>query len=92
MLSNIRPLLPDSSGNAVNSFPVEYHDDIDSEEAGLLRVDSKTPINRVHRDRRDLNDDSQDKVPNEDAQDGVKQVEAITLVWTKNSLILAYAL
>ncbi|KAH8649662.1 major facilitator superfamily transporter [Tricladium varicosporioides] len=30
-------------------------------------------------------------LPNEDAQNGVKQVEAITLTWTKNSLIVAYA-
>lgn len=31
------------------------------------------------------------KTPSDSAQGGVKQVEAITLIWTKPSLITAYA-
>ncbi|KAE8442447.1 hypothetical protein EG329_003348 [Mollisiaceae sp. DMI_Dod_QoI] len=31
-----------------------------------------------------------EKIPTPDVQDGVKKVEAVTLTWTKNELILAY--
>ena len=31
------------------------------------------------------------RVPNPEAQGGVKKIEAVTLTWTKNELILAYA-
>jgi hypothetical protein len=33
-----------------------------------------------------------EKIPTPDVQIGVKKVEAVTLTWTKNELILAYAL
>ncbi len=33
-----------------------------------------------------------EKIPTPDVQDGVKKVEAVTLTWTKNELILAYGL
>lgn len=33
-----------------------------------------------------------DEVPSEDVQDGVRQIEALTLVWTKTSLAFAYIL
>lgn len=33
-----------------------------------------------------------EEAPSDDAQDGVRNVEAITITWTKQSLILAYAL
>lgn len=33
-----------------------------------------------------------EKIPTPDVQTGVKKVEAVTLTWTKNELILAYAL
>ncbi len=32
------------------------------------------------------------RVPSADAQAGVKKIEAVTLTWTKNELIVAYAL
>lgn len=35
---------------------------------------------------------SDEDKPSEDAQHGVQAVEAVTLVWSKNQLILAYAL
>jgi hypothetical protein len=38
----------------------------------------------------DFNHASAEK-PNEDIQAGVKKVEAVTLIWTKNELIFAYA-
>jgi hypothetical protein len=31
-----------------------------------------------------------ERVPSQNVQDGVKKVEAVTLTWTKNQLILAY--
>jgi hypothetical protein len=37
-------------------------------------------------------DDSSIEKPNDDAQTGVKRVEAITVVWSKRSLYLTYAL
>jgi hypothetical protein len=37
-------------------------------------------------------DEASEDVPNEDAQDGVTQAEAITLSWTKSSMIATYAL
>jgi hypothetical protein len=40
---------------------------------------------------RDINN-SAESFGDKEAQDGVKQVEAVTLVWTRKSLILAYAL
>lgn len=33
-----------------------------------------------------------DEVPSENVQDGVRQIEALTLVWTKTSLAFAYIL
>lgn len=38
------------------------------------------------------NDGASIDAPSEDAQDGVKKAEAITLTWTKNELIVAYGL
>lgn len=35
---------------------------------------------------------SDEDIPSEDVQHGVQAVEAVTLVWTKTQLILAYAL
>jgi hypothetical protein len=32
------------------------------------------------------------EAPSEDAQEGVKKVEAVTLTWTRNELIMAYGL
>ena len=37
-------------------------------------------------------DQASEEVPNEDAQAGVTQAEAITLSWTKSSMIATYAL
>jgi hypothetical protein len=37
-------------------------------------------------------DSSSEKAPQDNAQEGVKRVEAITLTWTKNSLITVYVL
>lgn len=34
---------------------------------------------------------SLDRIPSPDVQDGVKKVEAVTLVWTRKELIFAYA-
>lgn len=47
--------------------------------------DSKAPANAVHQS-------PSEERPNEEAQDGVTQAEAITLVWTKTSLGAAYIL
>lgn len=47
--------------------------------------DSKAPANTVHQF-------PSEERPNEEAQDGVTQAEAITLVWTKTSLGAAYLL
>lgn len=33
-----------------------------------------------------------EKIPTPDVQGGIKKVEAVTLTWTRNELILAYAL
>jgi hypothetical protein len=32
------------------------------------------------------------EAPSEDVQEGIKKVEAVTLTWTKNELIIAYGL
>ncbi|KAF4628600.1 hypothetical protein G7Y89_g9554 [Cudoniella acicularis] len=37
-----------------------------------------------------VDDDSLERVPTKDVQEGVKKVEAVTLTWTKRELILAY--
>jgi hypothetical protein len=37
-------------------------------------------------------DKASEEIPNEDAQAGVTQAEAITLSWTKSSMIATYAL
>ena len=34
--------------------------------------------------------DALERVPSQNVQDGVKKVEAVTLIWTRNQLILAY--
>lgn len=36
-------------------------------------------------------DNSIERMPSKDAQAGVQKVEAVTLVWTKNELMWAYA-
>lgn len=43
--------------------------------------------------KKNVPDDSNslEKVPSADAQAGVRKVEAVTLTWTKQELILAYA-
>lgn len=35
-------------------------------------------------------DSSLERRPSEDVQDGVKKVEAVTLTWTRNELLVAY--
>ena len=37
-----------------------------------------------------VDDNSLDRVPSEDVQEGIKKIEAVTLTWTRNELILAY--
>jgi hypothetical protein len=34
--------------------------------------------------------DALEHVPSQNVQDGVKKIEAVTLTWTRNQLILAY--
>lgn len=64
---------------AIGPESSQYPDGLDHKNDGLTpTVDG--PENPVH-DR-----------PVEDAQHGVQAVEAVTLVWTKNQLYLAYAL
>lgn len=53
---------------------------------GLVEPDSKAPAEAVHPSS------SSEQTPDEAAQDGVAQAEAITLVWTKTSLGCAYIL
>jgi hypothetical protein len=36
-------------------------------------------------------DSSLERMPSQDVQNGVKKVEAVTLIWTRNELIFAYA-
>ena len=38
-----------------------------------------------------IDDAALDRVPSLNIQDGVKKVEAVTLTWTRNQLIIAYA-
>jgi hypothetical protein len=38
-----------------------------------------------------IDDAALDRVPSLNVQDGVKKVEAVTLTWTRNQLIIAYA-
>jgi hypothetical protein len=38
-----------------------------------------------------VDDDALERVPSQNVQDGVKKIEAVTLTWTRNQLILAYA-
>jgi hypothetical protein len=47
--------------------------------------DTKNPSEVVSHDAREM-------LPNEEAQDGVTQAEAITLTWSKTSLGAAYCL
>jgi hypothetical protein len=37
-----------------------------------------------------IDDSSLERVPSQSVQDGVKKIEAVTLTWTQNQLILAY--
>jgi hypothetical protein len=63
---------------AVGSAP----DATDSDHAGEKQITSTEGTNDY--------DQSIEK-PSEDVQAGVKKVEAVTLTWTKNELIFAYA-
>ena len=57
-----------------------------NEADAVAEHDSKVPAEAVNQTP------SEELQPNEHAQDGVTQAEAITLTWTKTSLGLAYAL
>ncbi|OCL04408.1 putative siderochrome-iron transporter [Glonium stellatum] len=52
----------------------------------------KTPANDSEKTMPSAVDESIEELPNSDAQGGVKRAEAITLVWSRTSLILVYAL
>lgn len=54
--------------------------------------DSKTPKDPHVAEGSDHGSSGSDQMPSEDVQDGVRQVEALTLVWTKTSLGAAYIL
>ena len=54
--------------------------------------DLKTPGEPGIAERSPTGSFSNDEVPSEDVQDGVRQIEALTLVWTKKSLACAYIL
>lgn len=54
--------------------------------------DSKTLHDPEIAESSDAGLSGSDQVPSEDVQDGVRQVEALTLVWTKTSLGVAYIL
>lgn len=56
-----------------------------------IPVTEKNLNNRIGEARSD-EENILEKIPTPDVQIGVKKVEAVTLTWTKNELILAYAL
>lgn len=59
----------------------------DGDAAGMaVHQDSKGPTQVVDQPA------SEEQLPNEEAQAGVTQAEAITLTWTKSSLAIAYIL
>lgn len=55
-------------------------------------VQEKTPGEIEEVDPNNLNEKPKDQLPDENAQIGVQDVEAVTLVWSKASLISAFFL
>jgi hypothetical protein len=55
-------------------------------------AESSEPDNVVEKNSPPLvvDDNSLERVPSQNVQDGVKKIEAVTLTWTRNQLILAY--
>ncbi|RYZ56283.1 MAG: hypothetical protein EOP49_00770 [Sphingobacteriales bacterium] len=74
-----------SSSSASDVGTTEMH--LQDPERYGAQGDSKHPQNEVIDQ-----DQSSEDVPNEAAQDGVTQAEAITLSWNKTSMIATYAL
>lgn len=52
----------------------------------------KTPGDIEEVDPNNLNEKPTEQLPDENAQSGVQDVEAVTLVWSKASLITAFCL
>lgn len=54
--------------------------------------ESSEPVNVMekHSQPAVVDDNSLERVPSQNVQDGVKKIEAVTLTWTRNQLILAY--
>jgi len=78
-MSHIRP---SSSGvGLANGHDQEAPVDAES----VFPSDAKKP-------QESINDRDSDDFPNENAQHGVKMVEAVTLAWTKKTLATAYIL
>lgn len=55
-------------------------------------IDTKEQATSVTKHVAEGVNDSADRLPDKEAQQGVQQAEAVTLVWSGKSLILAYAL
>lgn len=77
------PTSAPTEGDAISGDTTPAHQDY-----GTGHEDSKTPGETEVTE----GSTSSDQLPSEDVQDGVRQVEALTLVWTKTSLGAAYIL
>jgi hypothetical protein len=91
MLSKLKPLFATQQTRNEDA----EHNGIPSDNVAQAVPESKEAAINGEKDIvGDSNSDnnSSDLKPNHDAQHGVERVEAITLTWTKNSLIAAYVL
>lgn len=84
----LRRLFPPSQAPTTGVLRTAEHDNGIVTPETFTKAENKVPADVI--DQEAASEESQ--VPNEHAQDGVTQAEAITLTWTKTSLGFAYIL
>ena len=62
-----------------------------AQDVAIGTADPTQSDHAAEKQTRTIDDSSLERLPSPHVQGGVKKVEAVTLTWTKNQLIFAYA-